>query len=69
MAMSTEDLQNRVDQLRSEAKRLLNSAFGYNGDIASETVNQFVDCIISASMLQTALLEKQAMEASIKPVA
>ena len=58
--------QERVEDLKTEAKRLLNSLLGFNSGIASLDAERFVDCIVSAAMLQTAILQTQAMKDSIK---
>jgi len=64
--MTDQELQARVDALRSEAKDLLNRALGFNDGSSDPRANAFVDSVISAAMLQTALIQKQAMEASRK---
>ena len=42
--------QEQADIQRAEAKRLLNSAFGWDENITSEAVNKAVDCIIGAAI-------------------
>jgi hypothetical protein len=48
--------QEQADIQRSEAKRLLNSAFGWGENVTSETVDRAIDCIISAAILEARLV-------------
>ena len=53
--------QEQADIQRSEAKRLLNSAFGWDENVTSEAVDQAIDCIISAAILEAVLIINQGM--------
>ena len=44
--------KQEADKLRAEAKRLLSAMLGLPENIASEQVDRFVDCVISAAMLE-----------------
>lgn len=57
--------QEQADIQRAEAKRLLNSAFGWGENITSEAVDRAIDCIISAAMLEAVLVVNQGMQASM----
>ena len=60
--MDIVEMQKHVDILTAEAKVLFNRAIGCKDGVVSESANRFVDCIIGASVLQTALLQTQAMQ-------
>ena len=56
-------IQEQADIQRAEAKRLLNLAFGWGENIASETVNRAVDCTIGAALLEiTATMHQENMK-------
>jgi len=52
--------QEQADIQRAEAKRLLNSAFGWGENIASEAVDRAVDCIIGAAILEISAIHQEA---------
>ena len=57
-------LQEQADIQRAEAKRLLNSAFGWDENITSEAVNKAVDCIIGAAILEISAIHEEAARIS-----
>lgn len=52
--------QEQADIQRAEAKRLLNSAFGWGENITSEAVDRAVDCIIGAAILEISAIHQEA---------
>ena len=57
--------KEQADIQRAEAKRLLNSAFGWGENIASGAVDRAIDCIISAAMLEAVLVVNEGMQSSV----
>jgi len=57
--------QEQADIQRAEAKRLLNSAFGWGENITSEAVDRAIDCIISAAILETVLVANAGIQSSM----
>jgi hypothetical protein len=53
-------IQNLADGERAQAKLLLNSALGFGGDTQSEAINMAVDKIISAALLEMAIIQRTA---------
>lgn len=58
---------SEADKLRDEAKTLLQQAFKIPKNCASETVDRIIDCIIGAAVIESALLQGQALK-TIKKV-
>jgi len=53
--------QEKSDAQRAEAKRLLNSAFGWGENFTCDAINQAIDCIIGAAILGTAAVQQEAL--------
>ena len=54
------NLKERADLQRFKAKRLLNSAFNYGENFSNAAVDQAVDCIVAAAVLEiSAILERE----------
>ena len=62
MSASIETLKEQADLQRSEAKRLLNSAFGWGEGITADAVDRAVDCIVGAAMLEICIAQTEAMD-------
>ncbi len=56
--------QEQADIQRAEAKRLLTSVFGWGEGISSATIDQAVDCIIAAAILELTAIHQQAAAAT-----
>lgn len=57
-----EAMMSESDKLREEAKSLLQCAFKIPKNCAGETIDRIVDCIIGAAVIESALLQGQALK-------
>ena len=57
--MDNEKVQQHANDQREEAKRILNRLFSMGDNTTSPEVDRAVDCIISASILESVLLFSQ----------
>lgn len=62
---TNEEIRNMVNDLKLEAKNQLNDLFEYHSKNA-ESIDKFVECIINAAVLQTALIQKESVEQNVK---
>lgn len=53
--------QEQASIRRAEAKRLLNSVFGWRENVTSEAVDRAIDCIIGAALLEMIAIQEEAM--------
>ena len=60
------DPKQEAENLRQEAKLLLNQVVGAQRGFESSNLNRAVDCIISAAILGTAIIQKEAQDGRIQ---
>lgn len=53
--MTIEEIQKSADDLRAEARLLLNRMFGLPEGVSSAAVDRIVDCIVGAAVFEIAI--------------
>ena len=53
---------NESDELREEAKILLRRAFKTTKESSYDTIDKIVDCMVGAAVIESALLQGQALK-------
>ena len=56
------NIENEASKLKSEAVSILDGMFNIPEGCSSMAANRFVECIISATLLTVASLEKEAIQ-------